>query len=49
MVGFPVAVHVGSAGLGKLSAVETVQKTLGDLGDHGPVRDGLSHAVDGSL
>lgn len=47
-VGFPVAVHVAGAGLGNLSAVETVQKTPGDLRDHGPVRDRLRHAVDGS-
>lgn len=48
-MGFPVAIHVVSARLGHLGAVETVQKTSGDFSHHGPVRDGLGHSVDGSL
>lgn len=48
-VGFPVAVHVAGLGFGYLSAVQTVQESMGDLGDHGAVWNGLSHAVDRAL
>lgn len=48
-MGFAVSIHVANVGLGYLSAVETVQKTSSDLHHHGPVWDGLGHAVDGSL
>lgn len=48
-VGFTVAVHVVAVGPRVLSAVQAVQEAPRDLGDDGSVRDGLGHAVDGSL
>lgn len=48
-VGFTVAVHVVAVGPRVLGAVEAVQEAPGDLGHDGSVRDGLGHAVDGSL
>lgn len=35
--------------LGHLSAIEAVQKALWDLSHHRSVRNGLGHAIDGSL
>lgn len=48
-VGFTVAVYVAAVGPRVLGAVEAVQEAPGDLGHDRSVRDGLGHAVDGSL
>lgn len=48
LVSFTIAVHVSDVGL-HLSAVQTVQETLGDLRHHGSVWDRLGHAIDCSL